>query len=174
MKVFGREKEKKQIEKLLASDRPEFIAVYGRRRVGKTYMIRELYGKKFAFEASGVLDGTAEEQLSAFTLSLRSFGYKDKKPAKWLDAFYALEQLLQKKVNRKKPCIIFLDEMPCMDTPRSGFIHALDYFWNNWASRYSNVKLIVCGSATSWMIKNIINNYGGLHNRLTYHIHLSI
>lgn len=172
MKVFGREKEKKQIEKLLASDRPEFIAVYGRRRVGKTYMIRELYGKIFAFEASGVLEGTAEEQLSAFTHSLRSFGYKDKKPAKWLDAFYALEQLLQKKVNRKKPCIIFLDEMPCMDTPRSGFIHALDYFWNNWASRYSNVKLIVCGSATSWMIKNIINNYGGLHNRLTYHIHL--
>ena len=140
--------------------------------MGKTYLIRQLYGDNFAFEASGVLDGKAEEQLSAFVHSLQNFGYKDKKPTKWLDAFYALEQLLQKNISKKKPCIIFLDEMPCMDTPRSRFIHALDYFWNNWASRYPNVKLIVCGSATSWMIKNIINNYGGLHNRLTYHIHL--
>jgi hypothetical protein len=71
-----------------------------------------------------------------------------------------------------KRVTIFLDEIPWMSTQHSDFLSGLDYFWNRWASARDDVLLIICGSAATWITENIVNNTGGLHNRLTRHIFL--
>lgn len=170
--IIGRNNEIQLLEAYASSGKAEFVALYGRRRVGKTFLIREHFKNHFAFEMTGTIDGTREEQLFNFIQALRKYGYDSKvKPANWAEAFVALQQLLEKKKQTGR-CIVFLDELPCLDTPRAGFVNALDHFWNSWASARKNVMLIVCGSATSWMVSNIIDNRGGLHNRITHEIHL--
>lgn len=153
------------------SGRAEFVAVYGRRRVGKTYLIQKFLGVDCVFSATGIIDGNKEEQLFAFTASLLKAGYSGHRPGSWLEAFEALKDVLA-RCKPQQRCVVYIDELPCFDTPRSGFVKALGYFWNTWASLHGNVFLIVCGSATSWMADNIINNHGGLHNRITRSIYL--
>lgn len=170
--LFGRDDECRRIDSLLYSGKAEFIALYGRRRVGKTYLIDEYLKDKIAFRVSGVLNQGTQAQMSAFRIALDKQGYPEPKEQKWIDFFYALQKLLQPKAGENNPCVIFIDELPCFDVARSGFIPALDHFWNTWASKYRNMKLIVCGSATSWMIDKLINNHGGLYNRVTAQIHL--
>ena len=117
--------------------------------------------------------GTSEEQMEAFIDALQEYSKKAvKRPENWMEAFRLLKEYLKRKVTLKRRCIVFLDELPSMDTQRSGFIRALGYFWNSWASMQDNLTLIVCGSATSWMIKNVVNDKGGLHDRITHEIHL--
>ena len=145
--------------------------MYGRRRVGKTFLVRETFDYQFAFQHTGILDAPLKEQLKEFRQSLYNMGMKKcAMPASWSDAFHLLESYLSGLPEGKK--VVFIDELPWMDTPRSNFIRALDHFWNGWATTRRDILLIVCGSATSWIIDNIIMNYGGLHNRLTQKIHL--
>ena len=169
--LIGREKEKDILLKALESEQSEFIAVYGRRRVGKTFLIRETFNYSFSFQHTGILDASMKEQLSEFRQSLYRHGMPKKAmPKTWNDAFHLLEDFLNTLPEGKK--VVFIDELPWMDTVRSNFIRALDHFWNNWATARRDIVLIVCGSATSWIIDNIVMNYGGLHNRLTKKIHL--
>lgn len=169
--LIGRLHEKQQLISLLESEQSEFVVVYGRRRVGKTFLIREAFDYKFAFQHTGILNASLQEQLLEFQQSLRSAGYrKCPKPANWHEAFHLLADLLEKSKASKK--VIFIDELPWMDTPNSNFIRALDHFWNGWATARKDVVMIVCGSATSWIINKVIMNYGGLHNRLTQQIFL--
>lgn len=167
--LIGRKKEKEQLLSALHSEQSEFIAVYGRRRVGKTYLIREAYDYHFAFQHTGLANSNMQKQLKNFKASLQKVGMKKiPRITCWLDAFFALEQWLETCQEGRK--IIFLDELPWMDTPRSDFVSALEHFWNGWATTRKDIVLIVCGSATSWIIEKIINNHGGLHNRLTKRI----
>lgn len=166
MKIIGRQQEIESLERYIGSGQSEFIAVYGRRRVGKTFLIRNLFSDKFAFAATGILEGDPSEQRESFMASLRDYGCKDCVFADWMEAFSKLRALLEAK-DKKQPLVVFIDELPCFDTQRSKFVHALGYFWNNWAAWQGNVKLIVCGSATSWMTRNLLDSKGGLHNRLT-------
>ena len=167
--LIGREKEQKQLEKLYASDQSEFVALYGRRRVGKTYLIKETFHDHFAFRHTGLQNAPKKIQLKEFAVSLRAAGMRDVPKLKdWYDAFYALGNLLESLPDGKK--VVFIDELPWMDTPKSNIVSALDHFWNAWANYRNDIMLIVCGSATSWIIKKIIKNYGGLHNRLTRRI----
>lgn len=169
--LIGREKEQKELRAALDSEQSEFIAVYGRRRVGKTYLIRETFHYQFAFQHTGILDAPLKEQLKEFRQSLYDVGMKKSAmPKTWNDAFHLLENWLSQQSEGKK--VVFIDELPWMDTTRSNFIRALDHFWNGWATMRKDIVLIVCGSATSWIIENIVMNYGGLHNRLTKKIHL--
>ena len=169
--LIGRRKEQ---EKLLAATREEdsmFVAVYGRRRVGKTYLIRETFGGNFTFYHTGLAKSPMKKQLAAWRLSLREYGMvKAGLPETWLDAFDMLKDIIRQSSETKK--IIFIDEMPWMDTQRSGFVPALENFWNGWASARKDVVLITCGSATSWVINKIIKDHGGLHNRVNTKIHL--
>lgn len=161
------------LKEYTASERPEFVAIYGRRRVGKTFLVNQLFNGKMAFAMTGVLNGTKEEQMEAFVDAMQEYSGKlPQKPKTWMEAFRMLKLYLKRKVNLKRRCIVFLDELPSMDTQRSGFIRALGYFWNSWASLQDNLTLIVCGSATSWMIRNIVNDKGGLHDRITHELHL--
>ncbi len=170
--LIGRKNEQQTLLDALKSDESEFIAVYGRRRVGKTYLIRETFNYHFAFEHSGLLDAPLAEQLEEFMESLYSAGMPESEcPKSWREAFRLLQRLLEKNQSGEKK-VIFLDELPWMDTPRSNFIRALDHFWNSWATRRKDIVLIVCGSATSWIISNIVASYGGLHNRVTRQIWL--
>lgn len=172
-KLIGREREIKQLGDYVASERPEFIAIYGRRRVGKTYLVNKLFDGKMAFSMTGVLGGTMDEQMEAFIDAMQEFsGNLIEKPKTWMEAFRVLKAYLKRKVALRRRCIVFLDELPSMDTQRSGFVRALGYFWNSWASLQDNLTLIVCGSATSWMIRHIVNDKGGLHDRITHEIHL--
>ena len=171
--IIGRKAEQELLRECLASKKSEFVALYGRRRVGKTFLVRETLGSDFVFYASGILDGTDAEQLANFNKEIVRFGGGDLAPARgWGDAFENLNALLgAPAANGKK--VIFLDEIPWMSAPRSGFLSALDHFWNRHASMRKDVFLIICGSAASWIIENVINNTGGLHNRLTNEIYLS-
>ena len=169
--IVGRKKEQEILLNLLDSPQSEFVAVYGRRRVGKTFLIRETFNYDFAFQHTGILDAPLDEQLSEFRESLYDAGLEPSPmPQNWSEAFRLLKRLLLQKGEGKK--VIFIDELPWLDTVRSNFIRALDHFWNGWATTRKDIILVVCGSATSWIIENIVMNYGGLHNRLTRQIHL--
>ena len=147
----------------------KFVAVYGRRRVGKTFLIRETFNYSFTFQHTGLAHGKMRDQLLSFRASLQNVsGRKYSQFKNWYEAFFALENWLESLKSGKK--IVFFDELPWMDTPRSNFISGLEHFWNSWASARKDILLIVCGSATSWIVNKLINNHGGLHNRLTNRI----
>ena len=173
MNVIGRKTEINELDRIMESTSSEFVMVYGRRRVGKTYLIREYFANRFSFYATGIAQGTLQEQLMNFklTLSATDASIANSNIRNWFEAFGSLSRHLEKSKERKK--VVFLDELPWMDTPRSNFIKALEHFWNTWASARNDIILIVCGSAASWMMKNIVKNHGGLHNRLTCKIKLN-
>ena len=149
----------------------QFIAVYGRRRVGKTFLIREAYDYTFDFQFTGAAKLTARKQLVRFRRALKEHGQKDTPElTNWGDAFSELKRLINSLKTGKK--VVFLDELPWMDAPRSGFLSELESFWNGWASARKDIVFVVCGSSTSWMVKKIIKNKGGLHNRLSHRISL--
>lgn len=172
MKLIGRETEIKDLDMYISSGRAEFIAVYGRRRVGKTFLIDSYFNNEYAFSATGMIGGTRKEEMRIFSDALRRYGYSGKRPSTWMEQFGALREVLQNSGNDNVRKIVFLDELPCFATLNSGFTKALDHFWNDWASKRSDIFLVVCGSATSWIVKNLVNAKGGLHNRITHEIHL--
>ncbi|MDO4511972.1 MAG: ATP-binding protein [Bacteroidales bacterium] len=169
--IIGREKEIERLREAYESDYSEFVAVYGRRRVGKTFLVREAFNYQFTFQHAGLANSNMKQQLAAWRLSLKDAGLeKVNVPRNWLDAFDLLKALIKQSADKKK--VVFIDEMPWMDTKRSEFISALEHFWNCWASARKDVLLIICGSSTSWIINKVIKNHGGLHNRVTYQLHL--
>lgn len=164
--LIGREKQQKLLLSLLESTESEFVAIYGRRRVGKTYLIRETYANQITFQHTGLQNVNRKGQLKEFGRSLQMAGMaKVPRLSDWSDAFFALGQFLQSRPEEKK--VVFIDELPWMDTPKSNLVAALDHFWNGWATTRKDIILVICGSATSWIISKIVKNYGGLHNRLT-------
>ena len=177
MNIIGRANEQDLLEQSVASGRPEFVVVYGRRRVGKTFLVKEYFSNKFSFYATGILDEKTRGQLKAFNESLKEYGDVNKTiPRDWFEAFRRLRVILENDQVRRDDVsgrrIIFLDEVPWMDTARSDFKSALDHFWNSWASSQVDVLLIVCGSATSWIINNILFDTGGFYNRITRQIYI--
>lgn len=174
--LIGRKPEIEILQEALNSNQAELITLYGRRRVGKTYLIRTVYEKEILLELTGAIQASNESQLENFYLALsQAFGlpYGLMPPQNWVQSFHVLRQLLEPVLassNTKK--VIFIDELPWLDKHKSGFLSAFDYFWNNWASKQQNLVVVICGSAASWMIQNIVNNKGGLHNRLTRRIRL--
>lgn len=169
--LIGRNKEQKLLEEAYQAEESKFIAVYGRRRVGKTYLIRECMGSKITFQHTGYYGGKRSDELFEFCASLREYGQRDfLKPGNWLEAFELLKDLIRNSTENRK--VIFLDELSWMDTQGSDFIMALEGFWNGWASARKDILLIVCGSVTSWMLSKIVHNKGGLYNRLSCRIHL--
>lgn len=176
--MIGRSEEIYELEKLYESKKPELIAIYGRRRVGKTYLVSETFSDRITFHHAGLSPATdnnigiLKKQLQHFYNSLLLSGMEeDKTPESWMEAFLLLERHLQSIDNGKKQ-LIFFDELPWLDTPKSGFIQAFEGFWNTWACHRKNIMVIVCGSAISWMQDVLINNHGGLYNRVTYEINL--
>ena len=171
--IIGRKAEIELLNKYAESGKAEFVAIYGRRRVGKTFLVNQVFKNRATFSMTGILDGDKKAQMHAFTDALDLYGQPNTPtPKNWYDAFQILRHFLSEKMSGNSPCIIFIDELPCFETRKSDFVNALGYFWNSWASLQDNLMLIVCGSATSWMIKNIIDNHGGLHDRITHEIHL--
>lgn len=169
--LIGREKEQGLLSEAYRSNESQFVAVYGRRRVGKTYLIRECFHDKFIFQHSGVAKANTKLQLRYFKESLVKSGASNVRiPKDWVEAFSCLEQLIEQSSEKKK--VVFIDEIPWMDTARSNFVTALEYFWNSFASARNDVLLIICGSATSWIINKVLKNHGGLHNRVNLRISL--
>ncbi|MCR5119253.1 MAG: AAA family ATPase [Lachnospiraceae bacterium] len=178
MKIIGRERERDILRTCLGSDRPEFVVVLGRRRVGKTYLIKEFFNGQFSFYATGMSDGKTSSQLKAFHTSLKEYGCKDRaKPGDWFEAFQRLKKLLMEEDVYRDPVsnkrVVFIDELPWMDTPRSDFKSALEFFWNSWGSTQEDLLLIVCGSATFWIINHLLKDRKGFHNRITRRIRLA-
>lgn len=170
--LIGRDKEVKLLQGLLEASESQFVAVYGRRRVGKTFLIRETFNYNFTFQHTGTYNAPMKEQLKEFRESLYAAGMKrTAMPKTWNDAFRLLGNFISTLPAEGKK-LIFIDELPWMDTHKSNFVRSLDHFWNGWATTRQDIILIVCGSATSWIIDNVIMNYGGLHNRLTNQIFL--
>ena len=169
--IIGRKREIELLNKFVNSDDAEFIAVFGRRRVGKTYLVKSLFQKDFAFYMTGLANSDLRSQLKNFCDAFSQYFSKKIKVQDWFEAFALLRDELSQLPNEKK--IVFIDELPWFDTARANFVSALEHFWNSWASDDPSVKLIVCGSATSWMMNKLINNKGGLHNRVTHQIRLS-
>ena len=177
--MIGRKKEIALLKRLYESNKAQFVAVYGRRRVGKTYLINDVFGEKITFRHTGLSpiesgdESPLKKQLKHFYNSLLLHGMpRSKCPENWLDAFLMLELFLQSKDDGSRQ-LIFIDELPWLDTPKSGFITAFEGFWNTWACSRKNLMLVVCGSATAWMSDKLINNHGGLYNRITSEIKLS-
>ncbi len=171
--VIGRDKEINLLQEYYTSKTAEFVTVYGRRRIGKTFLIRETFKNNFYFYATGLANTSTDNQLYNFNKTLAKH-YPDYKKnnfaTNWLDAFDALHKYIM--ANKQKRKVIFIDELPWFDNPKSGFLSAFEYFWNHIASARKDVMLIICGSSASWIIHKLINNKGGLHNRVTQKIKL--
>lgn len=164
--IVGRKAEIRELERLYHSNKAEFVAVYGRRRVGKTFLVKQLFEKELVFSVAGLANEKTIKQLKNFFKTLQLYDKSIKEPPKdWIDAFDLLIRYLLSLGEGRK--VILLDELPWMDTPRSGFIAALEHFWNGWASMRNDIMLVVCGSVSSWIMDKLINNHGGLHNRIT-------
>ena len=169
--LIGRDAEKATLQSALTEEYSQFIAVYGRRRVGKTFLIREAYDYSFDFQFTGAANMSSRKQLVRFRQALKEHGQTDTPMLNnWAEAFGELKRFINSCAEGKK--LIFLDELPWMDAPRSGFLGELEAFWNGWASARKDIVFIVCGSSTSWMVNKIIKNRGGLHNRLNHRIAL--
>ena len=173
-KIFaGREEETAVLAELLQNSKAELVAILGRRRVGKTYLVKEVFKDHLNFQFTGIKDADKTTVLTEFSKKIAAVapGKKMTAPQNWMDAFLLLKNYLLSIKGRKKK-VIFLDEFPWMDNHRAGFLPAFEYFWNDWAVD-QNIIIILCGSSTSWMIKNVLNNKGGLHNRITKYINLA-
>ena len=173
-KLIGREEEKKLFLEALKSKAPELIAVYGRRRVGKTFLVRQVLQKEIVFEFIGTKEANLGQQLANFSKVLGKAVANEKLysvPDNWPDAFDLLTHHVTPKLQTGK-AIIFLDEFPWINTHKSGFLSAFDHWWNSWGTKQNNLIVIICGSAAAWMIQHIVNNKGGLHNRITRKIRL--
>lgn len=171
-KLIGRREEITLFNNLQNSEIPAFVAMYGRRRVGKTFLVRQVFNNTFSFYFTGTANINTAQQLANFHAALSGQIIAAEHypvPKDWFEAFRQLSTALNTLSGKK---VIFLDELPWLDTPKSGFIPALEYFWNSWGSAQPDILLITCGSAASWMINNLINHRGGLHNRVTHRIQL--
>lgn len=167
-KIIGRQQQIIALQAALSSNKPEMIALIGRRRVGKTFLIRQIYNNKIDIEVTGLQHGNKKIQLQNLVFSMEKYFpafLLKKQPTSWLEGFHLLSQALE-TLQKNEKLVVFLDELPWLGTKRSGFITGLSYFWNSWASK-QNIVVVICGSAASWMIKKIINDKGGLHNRVT-------
>lgn len=176
--IIGRKEELEELSQIYSRKRAQLVAVYGRRRVGKTFLIREFFKNNFAFYHTGLspveLEGKSlfETQLKAFANTLNQYGMRVKhRPKDWMEAFGLLRTLLLGRPTNERQ-VVFIDEMPWMDTPRSGFITAFEAFWNGWASGQDNLMFVVCGSASSWIKDNLINSPGGFYGRVDTEISL--
>ena len=172
-KIIGRKKELELLKGLGDIESPAFLAVYGRRRVGKTFLIRQAFDNQFEFYLTGMSNVSLSQQLANFHAALMKYdpvANEDEPASDWFTAFQQLIALLESSKRAKK--IVFLDELPWLDTAQSNFISALEHFWNSWASARNDIMLVVCGSAAGWMINKLINNRGGLYNRVTHRIKL--
>ena len=172
VELIGRKKECQELQRCVDSDRSELVVVYGRRRVGKTFLIEEFFSQKFDFRYVGAHGMTTRRQLKNFAHVLTTFSGLKYSFQDWDDAFYALEDYLATLPTDRK-LIVFIDEMPWMDSGRSNFVTALENFWNGWAMSRRNIMLVATGSATSWMRDKLVANKGGLHARITSRLHLS-
>ncbi|MFM9948917.1 MAG: AAA family ATPase, partial [Saprospiraceae bacterium] len=169
--IVGRKKEIQDLQRIVESPKSEFLAVYGRRRVGKTFLLREFFGYQFDFQISGLANADTGQELFNFhtALARQSTLFFDAQPENWLIAFQRLIDHLE-RLEKKQKLVVFFDEMPWFDTKKSDFVIGLEHFWNSWASNRKDVLLIACGSAASWMMNVLINHSGGLHNRVTQKI----
>jgi uncharacterized protein len=171
--LIGREKEQAVLQKTLSSEESEMVVVIGRRRVGKTYLVHSVYADKIRFETSGVQDAPLKEQLNNFNFQLKNaFGniVPSASPKTWQEAFFSLITCWEQSPSAHQT-VLFFDELPWLAARKSGFLNALSFFWNSWAVK-KNVVVVICGSAASWMIQKVINDKGGLHNRITKRIDL--
>jgi hypothetical protein len=172
--LIGREKEQEILGKAFASGEAEMVAIVGRRRVGKTFLVRTVFKDKIDIEFTGVQNATVKTQLENFHFLVNAFAGPDTLlpvPANWMAAFRQLVTVMESKRKIKRKRILFFDEVPWLANKKSGFLDAFGFFWNNWASK-NNVLVIICGSAASWMIQKVVRNRGGLHNRVTRRLQL--
>ena len=172
MKIIGRNEEIRILSESVNSEKSELVVIYGRRRIGKTYLVRNYFNEQIIFEISGIHHGSVDDQLENFTAILsREQGLDLKQPKSWLAAFEMLISFINRKRTQKK-MVLFFDEFPWLAGPKSKFLSAFENFWNVYASKKNNLIIIICGSAASFMIQNVLNNKGGLHNRVSRKIKL--
>ena len=171
--LVGRKNEISNLESIMASKEAEFVVVYGRRRVGKTFLVNTFFNDNYAFKLTGLAKKSKRDQLANFTASLNRYGNGKKftKPRTWYEAFDKLRELLESNKSKGKR-VLFIDELPWIDTRGSNLVSALEHFWNDWAVTQNDMVLIVCGSATSWITRKILKNRGGLHNRVTQKLYI--
>jgi len=173
-KLIGRKEEQAILKEALKSDESEMVAITGRRRVGKTFLVRSVYNGRIDLEFTGVQSAPRNEQIASFHFLLQRFVGEEPKlklPKNWLEAFHQLITVLETKKRLEKKLILFFDELPWIASKKSGFLRAFGFFWNNWASK-NNVLVVICGSAASWIIEKVVKDKGGLHNRITRRINL--
>ncbi|MBO9659903.1 MAG: AAA family ATPase [Chitinophagaceae bacterium] len=173
-KLVGRQTEQERLREARDSSSAELIAIYGRRRIGKTFLVRQSYQDSLVFELIGVHNASMKEQLQNFSYALRDAMKSAVDlaiPSTWVIAFDQLKRFLEPIVTQQKT-VIFFDEFPWIHTQKSNFLKSFDHFWNSWASRYPNLTVVICGSAASWMIQHVVNTKGGLHNRVTLQMKL--
>ena len=170
---IGRKREMEELERCMNSTRSEFAVIYGRRRVGKTFLVRNFFHDTYTFYYVGAHKKSQKKQLENFAKALSKYGTFPETPKldNWSEAFDALIQLLEQSQSERK--VLFFDEMPWIDNKTSDFVDALEYFWNSWVATRDDIVLIACGSATSWMVDKLIANQGGLHNRITRQIYIA-
>lgn len=172
--IIGRKEEQRELHRLYESEEAELVVVYGRRRVGKTFLVNQTFSQAgFAFKVTGLYKERMARQLENFVLALREYSGTESwvMPKTWMEAFGQLKQYLKGKLPEGRQ-VLFFDELPWMDTKGSRFLSAFEWFWNSWGSSQENLMLIICGSATNWIINKLFKQKGGLYNRANSKMYL--
>ncbi len=172
--VIGRAKEIQELKHYLGTERADLLLITGRRRIGKTYLIQETYGEQIVFQFTGTKDESTASQLEKFSIKISEYSKSKMNfnaPKSWFEAFNILKTFLQNLRKTKSKRVVFFDELPWINQPKSSFLNEFSYWWNDWAAK-QNILVVICGSSTAWMVRKIIQDRGGLHNRLTGRIHL--
>ena len=162
-RIIARTSEIDTLERKFNSGKSEFVIVYGRRRIGKTFLVNNVFADRLTFAYVGARKQKPKKQLQRFAEQLKAYSGSPFAPvlANWDEAFQALRTLIESKPKETRK-VVFFDEMPWIDTPRSSFVEALEYFWNAWAAQRNDILFIACGSATSWMVNKLVKNKGGI------------
>ncbi|MFH1831150.1 MAG: ATP-binding protein [Pseudomonadota bacterium] len=168
-KFVGRHNYLKKLENIWNQHKVGLISIYGRRRVGKTELIRVFSRNKAAWIFEAIEgENTASQikhflnQLSQFTKEpyLRDLDYKD-----WPPVF----DLLSNKIKQKKDLIVAFDELSWMAARKTKLISYIKYYWDKEWKYHPHLLLILCGSVASWMVKNVVRS-NALYGRISENI----
>ena len=158
MKLFiGRDKELQQLEDLSRSGRACLVVIKGRRRIGKSRLAEEFGKNKVFLPFSGIAPVkrvTAQDQRNTFTHQLAS--HLQVPPFTCVDWSDIFDHLTRHLTN--KPTVILLDEISWMGSKDPTFVPKLKLWWDLALQNYPSLTVILCGSISTWIDKNIINS----------------
>ncbi len=171
MNFVGRDYELDQLNTLYKAEGSQLVAVYGRRRVGKSTLVEQLMLHKPNLQFEGLEKVRTKGQIEQFTIDLRhqvADSILDSVVfANWQAVFEYLTRYFDECQEKQ---LIFFDEFQWMAVGQSKLVSLIKSYWDRYWSK-QNIMLVLCGSVSSYMIKRVIKSKA-MYGRINYELAL--